>query len=68
VKPAAKLPPPRWRQQPLRKVCGQFHAPEGHTILHLTCGHHLKVSGPRPTEAWALCEACCPPAPVRGHA
>jgi hypothetical protein len=66
MKAAAKLPPPRWRQQPLRRVCGQYHA-EGHTILHLTCGHQLRVNAPRPAETWVLCEDCCP-APSKGSA
>lgn len=57
MKPAAKLPPPRWRQRTLRRVCGQHHA-DGRTILHLTCGHHLRVNAPRPAETWVWCDEC----------
>jgi hypothetical protein len=53
---------------PLRRVCGQYHAPD-YTILHLTCRHLLKVSGPRPAETWIRCEECWPlTAPAWGQA
>jgi hypothetical protein len=60
------LAPPRPPDPRLRKVCGQYHAPD-HTILHLTCGHHQRVSAPRPAEIWVRCEECWP-APSNGAA
>ena len=69
------VPPPRPPRPPrmspvLRKVCGVFEGPDG-TILHLTCGHHITVVGPREAtqETWMLCEECWPLVePARGRA
>jgi hypothetical protein len=63
----AKARAPRPHDPRLRKACGQFEGPEC-TVLHLTCGHHLLVGGPRPAETWVRCEECWPTCACGGRA
>lgn len=67
--PARKLAGKPWPQCS-RRVIGQYSRPWCGVILHLTCGHFVKVNVPMPKETWVHCRRCDPlvAAPARGRA
>lgn len=62
------LPKPPWPSYG-RKVVGQSRGSDG-VILHLVCGHHVKVMAMMPRETWVYCRECDPvmAVPARGRA